>query len=108
MASVSTQEDDGDSEDLFAATDSVPTIAKTDSRGERRLAIIQKLSTISALPPLERRKVVANTRVGLLRQAVSLCETVEDLDGLKGVLRAWRMMGMRVTAKTMQEIVGEW
>ena len=38
---------------------------------------------------------------------VQLCDSSEELEELKGVLRAWRVMGKQVTGKTAEEIVGE-
>ena len=49
---------------------------------------------------------MSSTRVGILRKVAQLCEKPEELDELRGALRGWRVMGMRITAKTADEIIG--
>ena len=93
-------------DDLFPASDTPSTSANTSDRSARRHELIQIISAASILPSLERRRAMSNTRVGTLRKIVQFSDTPEELEEIRGALRGWRVMGMRVTAKTAEEIVG--
>lgn len=67
--------------------------------------LLNQLEAVRSLPSDERRGAFSNVRVGVLRRIVQLYPA-EEVDGLKGVLRNWRMLGGRVTRKTAEEIVG--
>lgn len=104
-ASAAPQDDDDD--DLFADTGSSPTSADTSDHSARRQEVLQKISTISSLPNREKKREASSFRVGSLRKMVQLCDKPEELDELRRALRGWRVMGMRVTPKTAEEIAGE-
>ncbi|GFZ47927.1 hypothetical protein JCM24511_05674 [Saitozyma sp. JCM 24511] len=90
------------SDDLF---DLSSTPAPTSDRADLRAAVLSRITEIASLPPLERKRAIAEVRVGELRRVVSLT-TPEELDGLREVFRTWRVLGMRVTNKTADETVG--
>lgn len=54
----------------------------------------------------ERNAALNGYRVGLLRRIVQLTPE-EGVDGLRDVLRGWRVIGGRVTGQTAEELVGE-
>ena len=93
-------------DDLFPASDISSTSANSSDRSARRLELIRIISAASILPTREKKRVMSSTRVGTLRKIVQFCDTPEELEDIRGALRGWRVMGMRVTAKTAEEIVG--
>lgn len=60
-----------------------------------------------ALPAEDRKSILSQTRIGVLRKIVSLSQSAEEVEGLEGVLRGWRVLGGRITEQTGNEIVGE-
>lgn len=46
-------------------------------------------------------------RIGELRKVVQLSENEEQLEELDHVLRAWRVLGRKVTDQTARELLGE-
>lgn len=79
-----------------------PDLTKTRAR------LIESIHTAAALPPKDRmHQQLGAVRVGTLRRVVAASISVEQLEELRGVLKGWRVMGMRVTEKTAEEIVGE-
>ena len=101
--------ENNEEEDLFIDTD--PTFASSSTltdKAIRREQYIQMIASTSSLPCLERKRVASQTRVGIIRKIAQLSETAEDLGQLYGALRGWRLMGMRVTAKATQEIIGDY
>lgn len=66
-----------------------------------------------ALEPRERKRATSSElRMDTLARIVQLSaqsegEKLRDVEGLKGVLRGWRMLGMKVRPEVGEEIVGE-
>lgn len=104
--SVTSSSQEDHDEDLFASTESSPASSSPTDRSAQRTELVRTISTISSLPNSEKKRAVSTTRVGILRQVAQLCDNPKELDELKGALRGWRVMGMRITAKTAEEIVG--
>jgi hypothetical protein len=89
-------------QDLFDQPDATPTIRDPSAQLQPLLA---QLEAVRSLPSDERAGAFADVRVGVLRRIVQLYPS-EEVEGLRGVLRSWRMLGGRVTRKTAEEIVG--
>ncbi|ORY24023.1 hypothetical protein BCR39DRAFT_548201 [Naematelia encephala] len=117
-------EDEDDSEDLFAVDDSemsdsepssssTPEATRERSRGdlEARQALRASLvdyvySTATADPDIRRHRRLGEMRVGVLKKIVVLSEK-NQLDELRGILRAWRMIQMRITRHTATELIAK-
>lgn len=89
-------------QDLFDQESSAPTIRDPSAQLQ---PLLTQLENVRSLPSDERARAFANVRVGVLRRIVQLYPS-EDIEGLRSVLRNWRMLGGRVTRKTAEEIVG--
>ena len=105
-ATASSQDDEHEA-DLFSTTEFQPPVSDQSNRSERRLELIRTISRASSLPNAEKKRTVSITRIGTLRKVVQLCDTAEELNDLRGALRGWRVMGIKVTGKTAEEIIGE-
>ena len=90
-------------EDLFSVAE--PAQADRPSPEVVRAELAAKILNLAKLPSAERKSAAAHMRVGTLRRVVQLSKE-EDLDSLKGLVRAWRLAGMRVTNQTADEIIG--
>lgn len=90
-------------DDLFTAAE--PAQVDRPSPEVVRAELSAKILNLAKLPAAERKHAAAHMRTGTLRRIVQVSKE-SDLDSLKGLVRAWRLAGLRVTNQTADEIIG--
>lgn len=92
-------------EDLFGSAGSDAALNPSD-RAAQRTEMVRQIVQTSRLYPRERKQEAPAIRKGTLRKVVQRSESAEELEGLKDVLRAWRVLGKNVTEMAANEIIG--
>lgn len=93
-------------EDLFGGAASDAALSPSD-RAAQRTEMVRQIAQTSRLYPRERKQEAPAIRKGTLRKIVQRSESAEELEGLKDVLRAWRVLGKNVTEMAANEIIGK-
>ena len=111
------EEDLSNTDDLFGATtSSLPTAASTSSTSSAALSaerreIRQAIWTVVHRGSTPRSTVRETRRAQVpipsaaLDQYIQACESKEDLQSLKRLLRGWRIMGRPVSSRNGNEII---
>ena len=96
--------------DLFATVSpTTPLAAGADqTKALVRQSIVDNVVSMTKADPRDMKFRSAHTRVGDIRKVFEYAQNGEDLEGLAGLLKGWRILGKRVTDKSAASLVGEW
>lgn len=104
------EEDDLDLFDTAASSSSAGTTSQagqSDINAQLRRKLIEELSDLAGLSPKRARGKAQQLKLSTINRIVGLSAETDDLEGLKGILRTWRFIGLQVTDKTVGALVGE-
>ena len=101
--------DESDDLDLFSTiSPTSPLPAGSDTtKALARSGIMDAIVSMTKSEPRDMRVRSAHTKVGDIRKVIEYVQTGEELEGLGGLLKGWRILGKRVTDKTASSLVGE-
>lgn len=101
--------EESDDLDLFSTispTSPLPT-GTDQTKALARQSIMDSIVSMTKSEPRDMRARSAHTRVGDIRKVFEYAQNGEELEGLGGLLKGWRILGKRITDKTASSLVGE-